>query len=389
MSMAITFVVSMMAILTVTFTLGQDMMQAFTDFSGTWIRQERRLEAQSDTRLSSPFGATVGESSTVRLILVNDGDEVLGSFQDWDLIIETLRPGSPGISYLTYTEDVVPGDNEWTVSGVYRDAEALTAEVVDPGILNSGEEMIILANPSPAIVAGYYDRAVLVTPNGITTQIIFKVSAFLYVADRDDGLVYIYKDDGTYDSVDFFDPDNDDARGITTDNTTFWTVDVDDLQVNSYPNTFNVATPWSLDVANATSIGVTTDGTNIWTVDPSDALVYKYDMVGASVSSFALDGANAGPAGITTDGTSFWVVDDGDDAAYKYTLAGALESSFALTSANADPTGITTNGSQIWVVDAADLKIYSYRTDGVYISAGDIPLTGPNADPQGITVRSK
>ena len=81
--------------------------------------------------------------------------------------------------------------------------------------------------------------------------------------------------------------------------------------------------------------------------------------------------------------------DDGDDAAYKYTLAGALESSFALTSANADPTGITTNGSQIWVVDAADLKIYSYRTDGVYISAGDIPLTGPNADPQGITVRSK
>ena len=111
MSMAITFVVSMMAILTVTFTLGQDMMQAFTDFSGTWIRQERRLEAQSDTRLSSPFGATVGESSTVRLILVNDGDEVLGSFQDWDLIIETLRPSTPGISYLTYTEDVVPGDN--------------------------------------------------------------------------------------------------------------------------------------------------------------------------------------------------------------------------------------------------------------------------------------
>ena len=45
MSMAITFVVSMMAILTVTFTIGQDMMEAVTDFYWTWIRQKRRLEA--------------------------------------------------------------------------------------------------------------------------------------------------------------------------------------------------------------------------------------------------------------------------------------------------------------------------------------------------------
>ena len=41
MSMAITFVVSM--------------MEAVTDFSWTWIRQERRLEAESNTRLSSPL----------------------------------------------------------------------------------------------------------------------------------------------------------------------------------------------------------------------------------------------------------------------------------------------------------------------------------------------
>tara|TARA_B100000809_G_C14834451_1_gene422305 strand:+ start:420 stop:542 length:123 start_codon:yes stop_codon:yes gene_type:complete len=40
------------------------------------------------------------------------------------------------------------------------------------------------------------------------------------------------------------------------------------------------------------------------------------------------------------------------------------------------------------VVDA-DLKIYSYRIDDVYISTGGISLTGPNADPQGITARSK
>ena len=389
MNTVITFTISMMAILLVTFTIGQDVLNSFVDISRTWLDQEDRHEEQSNTRISGPIGASVDESTSFQLTLINEGDEVIGRFADWDLIIETQRPGSPAISYLTFTEDVVPGANQWTVSGIYRDAGTLAAEVVDPGILNSGEEMIIVANPSPSIVAGYYDRAVFVTPNGVSAKVIFKVSAVLYVADRDDGLVYIYMDDGTYDSVDFLDPDNDDARGITTNNTNFWTVDVEDLQTYKYPNTFNVGTPWSLNAANATSTGITTDGTNIWTVDPGDDVVYKYDMVGASVSNFALDVGNADAAGLTTDGSSIWVVDDQDDTVYKYSMAGGLISSFGLTADNTVPTGITTNGNQMWVVDYADLKIYTYRTDGTYMDTEDITLTGPNADPQGITVRSK
>ncbi|MDA0769848.1 MAG: hypothetical protein O2821_06450 [Chloroflexi bacterium] len=389
MSMTITFVVSMMAILLVTFTIGQDVKNAYVTISSTWLGQENRWESQSNTRIAGPIGASVDETTTVQLTLVNEGDEVVGDFEHWNLIIESQRPGSPAISYLTYTENGVPGPNEWTVSGIYRDADTLAAEVVDPGIMNSGEEMIVVANPSPAIVAGFYDRAVFVTPNGVSLKVIFKVSAVLYVADRDDGLVYIYMDDGTYSGVDFLDSNNDDARGITTDNTNFWTVDVQDLQANRYPSTFNVATPWTLDLANATSTGITTDGTNIWTVDPEDDVVYQYDMVGTSVSNFTLDPTNAGATGITTDGSSIWTVDDQDNAVYKYSMAGVLDSSFPLTSGNADPTGITTNGTQIWVVDHADLKIYSYITDGTYLTTLDISLTAPNADPEGITVRSK
>ena len=389
MNIVITFAVSMMAILLVTFTMGQDAVNAFVKISGTWLEQEKRHEAQSDTRIAGPIGASVDESTTLRLTLTNEGDEVIGRFEDWDVIIESKRPGSPAISYLTYTENASPGANEWTVIGIYRDAANLTPEVVDPGILNSGEEMIVVANPSPAIVAGYYDRAVFVTPNGISAKVIFKVSAVLYVADLDDGLVYMYLDDGKYKSVDFLDPDNDDARGITTDNTDFWTVDVQDLQTYKYPNTFNVGTPWSLDAANATSTGITTDGANIWTVDPGDDAVYKYDMVGASVSTFALDAANTDAAGITTGGGSIWVVDDQDNAVYEYSMAGVLISSFGLTAGNTEPTGVTTNGTHIWVVDHTDLKIYTYLTDGTYLNTKDITLTGPNADPEGITVRSR
>ena len=61
------------------------------------------------------------------------------------------------------------------MKGIYLDASTLVGEIVDPGVLNPGEEMIILANPSPSVVATSYDRATFVTPNGTSVKVIFKV----------------------------------------------------------------------------------------------------------------------------------------------------------------------------------------------------------------------
>jgi streptogramin lyase len=261
--------------------------------------------------------------------------------------------------------------------------------VVDAGILNPGEEMVVLAKPSPPVTAGTYDRAVFATPSGAVAKVIFRVNAYLYVLDRSDRLAYRYLDDGTYLDLGLFDNSNADAQGVTTDGTGFWTADATDDEVYEFASNFALGGTWNLNLLNADAQGITTDGSSMWVVDGTALNVFRYDTAGVFASSFPLEAANAAPTGITTDGSSIWIVDGGSDAAYKYALDGTFDSSFALATANADPTGITTNGSNIWVVDRAAKKIYTYEMDGTYVAGADITLHNDNADAQGITIRPR
>ena len=88
--------------------------------------------------------------------------------------------------------------------------------------------------------------------------------------------------------------------------------------------------------------GITTDGTNIWVVDIKDDLAYKYTMSGTFLSSFALNALNGNASGITTDGINIWVVDRfGNKEVFKYDLFGAFIFTFPLTGLNSNPFGIT------------------------------------------------
>ena len=62
------------------------------------------------------------------------------------------------------------------MKGIYRDASTLLEEVLDPGVLNPGEELILQVTPDPAVVADTYDRIIIGTPNGALAQVIFRVA---------------------------------------------------------------------------------------------------------------------------------------------------------------------------------------------------------------------
>ena len=386
MYVVITFALSMGLIFSTFFIMGRELFVTFVSVMEGWEAQQLRLEKRSKTGIVGPFGLAITEGSTIDITISNIGDEPLSKFEDWDVIFELQDSSSLNFAYLAYTESASPAANEWTVSGVYIDASALTAEVVDPNVLNPGEEMIIRANPSPSVVAGYYDRATISTPNGVTVKVVFRVKTTLYVADGSDALAYKYDDAGSWLGSEFLILDNGDAVGIATDDTDFWTTDLTDDLVYKYATNFVSGGSWAQDAANLDGAGITTDGANIWIVDEVDDTVYKYDMVGAPVSSFLLTPANATSTGITTNSTNIWVVDSGTLKAYKYDMVGALVSSFSLTAANTAPTGITTNGSNIWVVDSETLKVYKYEMDGTYVTDGDITLDSANTDPSGLTV---
>ena len=99
----------------------------------------------------------------------NDGQTELREFAKWDVII--IYQDEPGaglvVQRLAYSATDPPGVGNWTVSGIYQDAETLTPEVYDPGILNPGEEIVISAQLSPAVAEGTVNRITLAVANGV------------------------------------------------------------------------------------------------------------------------------------------------------------------------------------------------------------------------------
>ena len=158
------------------FSLGGDMLDIFGDLTDSWITLEARAEERADTKIAGPTNLSVTASSTVQITLVNEGKVALARYADWDVIFEIQKGPGLGVSYLTYTASSSPAASEWTVQAIYLSAASSTPEIVDPGVFNPGEEMVLVANPSPSVKAGTYDRATFVTPAGVVAKVIFEVT---------------------------------------------------------------------------------------------------------------------------------------------------------------------------------------------------------------------
>ena len=376
----ILFIVTLVTISSTVITAADEIRQAVA-------AQEARSLPQIDTKINTPpQRISLQASSTIELTLINKGNTSIGDFSNWDVIAEIQQATTTSITYMTYTTSTSPGANEWTLLGIYNNASSTPrfTETFGRGVLDPGESMVALLNPSPSVVRGTYDRVTFVTPTGVTAKVIFEIlPTLLYVVDATDAIVYIYKTDGTLYDTQTLDAENSDARGITTNSEGFWTTDFIDDLIYEYPTSFVLVSTSTQESANNRGSGITTDGNNIWVVDDTIPNVYKYDMNGNFVSTFSQTTQNRDSSGMTTDGTNIWTVDERDDTVYKYDMSGTFVDSFNLTAANADAFGITTNGTNIWVVDVVDAVVYKYDMIGSFDSS--FSLTAANSDPQGIT----
>ncbi len=122
----------------------------------------------------TPLTADVGQGGqTLEVALRNSGQVKLARFSKWDVIVEYYgQGGAYRVAWLPYV-DGTPGNNEWTVNGIYLSAENLTAEVFEPGILSPGEEMVIDAQLSPSVKNNTSGDVVISTPNGVPASISF------------------------------------------------------------------------------------------------------------------------------------------------------------------------------------------------------------------------
>ncbi len=262
----------------------------------SWASLQNRSQGEAETKINVvPSQPSVSVSPQVRITLANDGNFTPGQFSEWDLVLEMQTASGTSISYLSHTTAACPGTDQWSVRGIFADAATLTSEVVGPGLLGPGEEMVVILKPSTTTVESTVDRATFVAPNGITAQAIFKVATVLYVVDATDSMAYKYTEDGTFVSSTQLSALNGAAKGITTDLVSFWTVDNADDMVYEYTPSFVLSTTSALHASNVDAEGLTTDGcSSVWAVDHgASKKVFKYTLGGDYASNFDLTAANA------------------------------------------------------------------------------------------------
>ena len=184
--------------------------------------------------------------------------------------------------------------------------------------------------------------------------------------DDDDGggtnHVYRYSQQGVFLGTVALTMANKDAKGITTDGTSFWVIDEKDKKVYRYlmdgtfQDSFLVTTP------NTHLHGITYEGTSLWIVD-KNAGVFRYSTSGVYLGeSFGLNFNNSHAEGITAHGTGLWVVDRDSDQSFRYNKAGTLLASFVVSPAR-HPEGIGSLGNSFWVVDKKTDKVYRFDPD--------------------------
>ena len=357
-------------------------------------RTESRVRLGDQRRTELTLTTFSQASPLVDFTVKNSGQFPLHDFDSWDVLLQYYEVDrSYNIVWLPYTTALSPGNDQWTVTGLYVDAVAGQGEIFQPNVLDPGEEAVIRVRLNPAAYRHYANQVTFVTPNGVALTQPFQDSPTLYVLDATDPaspVVYWYNDEGGFMKTTALTAQNADSKGITTDKINFWTTDKKDDTVYKYSDAFSFDSSWAQGSGNADGDGITTNGTNVWIVDKKDKLVYKYDMSGNPATilpSFALTAANRDGQGITVAGTKLYVVDDKDDLIYVYNVDGTFDTTFALAAANVKGMGITTDGTNIWVVDETAGRIYKYDMTGTPIM--DFALQAGNTKPRGITVTAR
>lgn len=157
--------VSMALIIISSVTMAVSTMQSNDKVAASWKQMETQsIEIMRTSIVAQPSSNYNG--GPISITVQNDGQTNLSDFAEWDVIVQYE---SGGVSYLTYSESSSPGNNGWTVLGIYSSGE--TPAIFDPGVLDSGEQMILSVKLNPELSSGQSCRITISTPNGVKSQI--------------------------------------------------------------------------------------------------------------------------------------------------------------------------------------------------------------------------
>ncbi len=158
-------------ILLAALTLFQDALITQDAIAVAWRELEERSGDRARTDLTPIDVAVTDGGKNVEVTLRNDGDVKLANFDRWDVILQYYAQGSNNYETDWYPYvSTSPGNNEWTVAGIYAEAASSTAELFEPGVLNPGEELLLQLTVSPKVGNNTVNMIMISTDSGVQTS---------------------------------------------------------------------------------------------------------------------------------------------------------------------------------------------------------------------------
>jgi hypothetical protein len=121
------------------------------------------------TGLSAVRASYLSWADLLRVTVANDGQTRLASFDKWDLIVQYYDGTDYHTQWLPYNSEEL-NNNEWQMARIGLNGPV---EFFEPGILNPGEELVMLARLSPLPGDNTTGQVTFASPNGIYDSVSF------------------------------------------------------------------------------------------------------------------------------------------------------------------------------------------------------------------------
>ncbi len=168
-------------------TFSETLMSTQDALSQAWQAMQARQDEQARTSLVPVEAHTETLGTVAEFTLTNTGMARLTDFQHWDAFLMYTDAGTPPenhtlrLSYVTQA----PNGGQWTVAGIYLNARP---EMVEPGILNPGEDMVLQLRGTVPMGEGTGAQVVMTTANGVDVSFAFMTNVYP-VLETNTGLV--------------------------------------------------------------------------------------------------------------------------------------------------------------------------------------------------------
>lgn len=166
METVITAVIMISLLVLLVFGLSQQLLVSQAQITDSSRVMQERLGDRLRTNLTPADASVTPLGDYVNVIVKNTGSTKLADFQQWDVLLQYTDAGNgKQANWYAYS-------TQWNYQ-ILQNMSPSTPEVIEPGILNPGEYLLVQVQVAPSIGISTTNQATIATPNGVVATTVF------------------------------------------------------------------------------------------------------------------------------------------------------------------------------------------------------------------------